>query len=244
MACNLRASFLAFLLLMVSSFFRSSQAAGIAIYWGQHGDEGTLAETCATGNYQFVNLAFLITFGAGQTPVLNLAGHCDPPSGGQSNSRPLGNAVLDGIDFNIETGSGLYWDDLARALAGFSSQRKVYLSAAPQCPFPDAHLNTAISTGLFDYVWIQFYNNPPCQYTNNANNLIASWNQWTSVQSNQIFLGLPAAPEAAPSGGFIPSDVLISQVLPSIKSSSKYAGVMLWNKYYDRGYSSAIKGSI
>ncbi|KAL3524365.1 hypothetical protein ACH5RR_017210 [Cinchona calisaya] len=294
MARNLRASFLAFFLLMVlvSSFFRSSQAAGIAIYWGQNGGEGTLAATCATGYYQYVNLAFLITFGAGQTPVLNLAGHCDPPSGtckslsndinacqsrgikvllslgggvgnyrltsaedakqvanylwnnflgGQSNSRPLGNAILDGIDFDIEAGSGLYWDDLARALAAFSSQRKVYLSAAPQCPFPDAHLNTAISTGLFDYVWIQFYNNPPCQYTNNANNLIASWNQWTSVKCNKLFLGLPAAPEAAPSGGYIPPDVLISQVLPYIKSSPKYAGIMLWNKYYDRGYSSAIK---
>ncbi|KAL3524354.1 hypothetical protein ACH5RR_017188 [Cinchona calisaya] len=294
MASNLRALFLAFLLLMVSSF-RSSQAAGIAIYWGQNGGEGTLAATCATGNYQFVNVAFLITFGAGQTPVLNLAGHCNPPSGtctslsndiracqsrgikvllslgggvgnyrltspddarqvanylwnnflgGQANSRPLGNAVLDGIDFDIEMGSGLYWDDLARALAGFSSQRKVYLSAAPQCPFPDAHLSTAISTGLFDYVWIQFYNNGQCQYTSNANNLIARWNQWTSVKCNQIFLGLPAAPEAAPSGGFIPSNVLISQVLPSIKSSSKYAGVMLWNKFYDSGYSAAIKGSI
>lgn len=34
--------------------------------------------------------------------------------GGKSSSRPLGDAVLDGIDFNIELGSPQHWDDLAR----------------------------------------------------------------------------------------------------------------------------------
>ncbi|CAK9175073.1 unnamed protein product [Ilex paraguariensis] len=280
--------------LFILSLFGSSNACGIATYWGQNGYEGTLASTCATGNYQFINIAFLTTFGSGQTPALNLAGHCYPPSGtcttlsndiracqnqgikvflslgggvsstslssaddatqvanylwnnflgGQSSSRPLGDAILDGIDFDIESGSGLYWDDLARALSGFSSQRRVYLSAAPQCPFPDAHLHTPIQTGLFDYVWIQFYNNPQCEYNNNSpDNLLASWNQWTSVPSNQIFLGLPASPAAAGSG-YIPPDVLISQVLPYIKTSSKYGGVMLWSRYYDDWYSSAIIGS-
>lgn len=164
--------------------------------------------------------------------------------GGQSASRPLGPAILDGIDFDIEAAGGTsYWDELVRALAGFNSQRKVYLSAAPQCPIPDAHLDTAIQTGLFDYVWVQFYNNEQCHYVNNADNLLARWNEWTGVNSNQIFLGLPAAPEAA-GGGYIPPDVLIAQVLPTIKSSPKYGGVMLWNRFYDQGYSSAIKSSV
>ena len=165
--------------------------------------------------------------------------------GGQSSSRPLGDATLDGVDFDIETSSGQFWDDLARALSGFSQQRKVYLAAAPQCFFPDAKLDTAIKTGLFDYVWVQFYNNPQCQYTNDdANGLLKAWSQWTTVQANQVFLGLPAAPEAANSGGFIPADVLTSQVLPSVKNSPKYGGVMLWNKLFDNGYSAAIKGSV
>ena len=34
--------------------------------------------------------------------------------GGSSSSRPLGDAVLDGIDFDIELGSGKFWDNLAR----------------------------------------------------------------------------------------------------------------------------------
>ncbi|KAG6745650.1 hypothetical protein POTOM_050149 [Populus tomentosa] len=294
MACQAKAITLLLSILAVS-LCKPSNGAGIAIYWGQNGNEGSLADTCNSGNYQFVNVAFLSSFGNGQSPVLNLAGHCDPNAGtctgisndirscqnqgikvllsigggaggyslssaddagqvanyiwnnflgGQSSSRPLGDAILDGVDFDIESGSGQFWDDLARALNGFSQQRKVYLAAAPQCIFPDANLDTAIKTGLFDYVWVQFYNNPPCQYVNDATGLLSAWNQWTAVQSNQIFLGLPAAPEAAPSGGFIPSDVLISQVLPSIKGSPKYGGVMLWSKQYDNGYSAAIKGSV
>ncbi|KAF8412168.1 hypothetical protein HHK36_000126 [Tetracentron sinense] len=277
--------------LMVAMAKGGSHATGIGVYWGQDSGEGSLADTCATGNYAYVNIAFLTTFGNAQTPQLNLAGHCDPNSnsctslsndiracqsqgikvllsiggggtdsyklssaedatqvanylwknylGGHSNSRPLGDAILDGIDFVIASGTGEHWDDLARALAGFN-QQKVYLAAAPQCPFPDAHLSGAISTGLFDYVWVQFYNNPSCQYSGNLDNLISSWYQWTTVQASRIFLGLPAADEAAPGGGFIPVGVLRSQVLPAIKGSSKYGGVMLWSRKFDDGYSLAI----
>ena len=51
---------------------------------------------------------------------------------GQSPSRPLGDAILDGIDFDIELGSTLHWDDLARYLKAYSqSGRVVHLSGAP-----------------------------------------------------------------------------------------------------------------
>ncbi|KAL0289623.1 UNVERIFIED_CONTAM: Hevamine-A [Sesamum angustifolium] len=53
--------------------------------------------------------------------------------GGKSSSRPLGDAVLDGIDFDIEGGTDQHWDDLARFLSAYSKRgKKVYLSAAPQ----------------------------------------------------------------------------------------------------------------
>ncbi|XP_071904381.1 acidic endochitinase-like [Coffea arabica] len=301
MAACLRPLFLALTsLLMISSLTRSSEGAGIAVYWGQNGNEGSLEEACRSGNYDYVNIAFLVSFGSGQTPELNLAGHCIPSPctflssqievcqslgikvllslggggagagrgpilaspedardvaaylwnnylGGQSDSRPLGAAVLDGIDFDIEYGSNLYWDDLARALSGYSTaERKVYLSAAPQCFFPDYYLDAAIRTGLFDFVWVQFYNNPPCQYsttTGNADNLLNSWsNQWSPYPGvNKLFLGLPAAQAAAPSGGYIPPEVLISQILPVVQGYPNYAGVMLWSRYYDQSYSSAIR---
>ncbi|XP_031271637.1 hevamine-A-like [Pistacia vera] len=239
-------------LLALSPLIGTSHGGGIAIYWGQNGNEGNLTSTCATGKYAYVNVAFLNKFGGGQTPELNLAGHCNPDSGGckivsigikycqcrgikvmlslgggignytltstadaknvadylwntflggSSSSRPLGDAVLDGIDFDIESGSTYHWDNLARFLSAYSKPvKKVYLTAAPQCPFPDRLLGTAINTGLFDYVWVQFYNNPPCQYTKgDTSNLLNSWkNNWApSLKGGKLFLGLPAAPAAA-----------------------------------------------
>ncbi|XP_048138155.1 hevamine-A-like [Rhodamnia argentea] len=287
------------LLLFSSSLIRASHGGGIAIYWGQNGNEGTLASTCATNRYAYVNLAFLYKFGSGQTPQINLAGHCDPTSGGctsisngirgcqnqgikvmlslgggvgsyslasqadarnvadylwnnflggTSSSRPLGDAVLDGIDFDIELGSTKYWDDLARYLSDYSKRgKKVYLTAAPQCPYPDSHLGTALKTGLFNYVWVQFYNNPPCQYSSgDISKITRSWSTWVaSINSEKMFLGLPASPAAAGSG-YVPPDVLTSKILPVIKKSAKYGGVMLWSKYYDdkNGYSDSIKSSV
>ncbi|KAH9318812.1 hypothetical protein KI387_020581, partial [Taxus chinensis] len=231
---------------------------------GQNGNEASLAQTCATGNFKYVILAFLPVFGNGQTPQLNLAGHCDPSSGeckklsadikscqqknilvflslgggagsysiasaqdaqnvanylwnnflgGKSASRPLGDAVLDGIDFDIEATTE-HWDDLARAVSALSSRggKKVSLSAAPQCPYPDASLGKALQTGLFDYVWIQFYNNY-CQYSGgDASTLINLWKQWTTSipKTTRFFLGLPASTAAAGSG-FIPAATLKSK---------------------------------
>ncbi|KAJ0236274.1 Acidic endochitinase [Hirschfeldia incana] len=269
--------FVFFIILFIIFFISkpSDASEGIAIYWGQNGNEGNLSSTCATGRYAYVNVAFLVKFGNGQTPELNLAGHCNPAAntcthigsqvkecqsrgikvmlslgggignysigskedaimvadylwnnflGGKSSSRPLGDAVLDGIDFNIELGSPQHWDNLARFLSKFGNRgRKVYLTGAPQCPFPDRLMGSALNTTLFDYIWVQFYNNAPCQYTS----------------------GLPAAPEAAGSG-YIPPDVLVSQILPTIKKSGKYGGIMLWSKFWDdrNGYSSSIFASV
>jgi chitinase len=60
----------------------TSHAGGIAVYWGQNDGEASLSDTCASGNYKYVILAFVYKFGKGQTPQLDLASHCDPSSGG------------------------------------------------------------------------------------------------------------------------------------------------------------------
>ncbi|XP_038874923.1 acidic endochitinase-like [Benincasa hispida] len=289
---SISAIFLSFFFLLL---FKSSHGGDIAIYWGQNGDEGSLAETCDTSNYKIVNIAFLSSFGGGQMPAVNLAGHCDPSFyggctflspqiskcqeqgikvllsiggeagyymldseddakqvagylwdsflGGQSDSRPLGNAVLDGIDFNIQNGGNLYWDVLAKALKEYSDE--IVLAASPQCSYPDDHLNSAIKTGLFDYVWVQFYNNPSCQYSDDdfKETLLSSWEQWLKIDANSIFLGLPASPSI---GGYIPPKNFIAEVLPSVQTSSNFGGVMLWDRYYDlkNEYSESIKPSL
>ncbi|KAL8549840.1 hypothetical protein ACS0TY_008616 [Phlomoides rotata] len=153
----------------------------IGVYWGQNAAEGSFAETCATGRYSYINIAFLVQFGGGQTPVLSLSGHCTPTNnscraigdeiracqrrgvrvmlstggvgvgdyslysreeaknisvylcdnflGGRSETRPLGDAVLDGIDLVSAEGSALYYDDLHR------SEKSVHIRCA-EVPVP------------------------------------------------------------------------------------------------------------
>ncbi|KAL3524358.1 hypothetical protein ACH5RR_017192 [Cinchona calisaya] len=55
---------------------------GIAIYWGQNGNEGTITETCATGRFSYFNLAFLVKFGNDKNPEINLPGRCNPATNG------------------------------------------------------------------------------------------------------------------------------------------------------------------
>ncbi|KAM7476471.1 hypothetical protein LguiB_023714 [Lonicera macranthoides] len=173
----------AFLCSVLTVLMVGHNAGGIAIYWGQNGNEG-----------------------------------------GNSSSRPFGDAILDGIDFYIVAGTGQYWDDLARYLSGYSNQgKKMYLTAAPQCPFHDEWVGGALNTDLFNYVWVQFFNNPPCQYSSgDISDLEDAWKQWTSdIPAIKIFLGLPAAPDAAGSG-FVPVGDLLKcfrqlRVLPSME---------------------------
>jgi chitinase len=281
------------------AFLATCHAGSIAVYWGQNDGEASLAETCASGNYEFVIVAFLRKFGKGQKPLLDLASHCHPSSGdcggqskdinacqrrgvkvllslgggdgsyglsspgdasqvamylwnnylgGTSSSRPLGDAVLDGVDFDIELGGTKFWSNLATDLKklGRNGGKTVLLSAAPQCPFPDEWAGDAINTGLFDYVWVQFYNNKNCQFSAGREAFMDAWKKWESVPAGKIFLGLPASAKGAADTGFIPADELTASVLPLIKGSPKYGGVMLWSKFYDdrSGYSSAIKSHV
>lgn len=184
-----------------------------------------------------------------QSQAISVANYLqDNYLGGNSQSRPLGDAVLDGIDFDIEQGESFY-EDLARKLTelGQNAGKKPLLTAAPQCPFPDQHLKGALGTGLFDYIWIQFYNNN-FQYTpSDPSQFKKAWTDWTTqIKATKFYVGLPAAGAAA-SSGYVPANVLISEVLPFVKQSGdKYGGIMLWNKYYDsqNQYSSQVRGSV
>lgn len=54
-------------------------------------------------------------------------------------TRPVAMHNLDGIDFDIESGTVQYLDDLVMYISGYSNQgKKVYLTAAPQCSFRGA----------------------------------------------------------------------------------------------------------
>jgi chitinase len=54
--------------------------------------------------------------------------------------RPFGDAIVDGVDLDVEAGSNVGWTSLVKQLrVNFDKDpvRTYYIGAAPQCPFPD-----------------------------------------------------------------------------------------------------------
>ncbi|GKU88099.1 hypothetical protein SLEP1_g2403 [Rubroshorea leprosula] len=137
--------------------------------------------------------------------------------GGDSSSRPLDPAVLDGIDFDIEGGTSQHSDELARCLSRYSKKgKKVHLTTAPQSPFPNAWLGNAPK-----------------------NSRLQAFQQLLFFQGCLLLLRQPRV-------GSFQQLISFGRFFPAIKGSAKYVGVMLWSKYYDDqgGYSSSIKSHI
>ncbi|MCI09224.1 acidic endochitinase-like, partial [Trifolium medium] len=64
---------------------------------------------------------------------------------------------------------------------------------------------------------------------------------------SKIYVGVPASPETSTAeSGFVAARVFISKVLPFVKRSSKYGGVMLWDRFADKqnGYGRNIKAFV
>lgn len=88
-----------------------------------------------------------------------------PVTSNTSINRPFGDAVVDGFDFDFEStvSNTVSFASELRSLmtaATAAGGKQYYLSAAPQCPYPDAADNDMLDgTISFDFIMIQFYNN-------------------------------------------------------------------------------------
>ncbi|KAG6846287.1 hypothetical protein H0H93_014851, partial [Arthromyces matolae] len=126
--------------------------------------------------------------------------------GGSSGTRPFGDAVLDGIDLDIENGSHDHYSDFVTKLRSYtdSANKKYYVTAAPQCVFPDEWVGDALNSVAFDAVYVQYNNDCGLQaYTNGAWNF-DTWDNWakTSAKNSgvKIYIGAPASESSAGSG--------------------------------------------
>lgn len=141
-------------------------------------------------------------------------------------SRPFGDAVVDGFDLDIEgggsTGYVKFIEELRR-LYKTDSSRQYLITAAPQCPFPDATLNEQILQGV-DAVFVQFYNNF-CSIDKQFN--FDTWDGWASKTGAKVLVGIPGAPKAAGSG-YVSMDQL-SPAISKVSSSKSYGGIMVWD---------------
>ncbi|KAJ7851171.1 glycoside hydrolase family 18 protein, partial [Mycena olivaceomarginata] len=164
--------------------------------------------------------------------------------GGESDTRPFGSAILDGVDLDIEQGSPVGYAafvDRIRALSADSAKR-YYISAAPQCQFPDAYLGHALNTVAFDMIYVQFYNNPECGLdTSNWN-----FNTWYPESNVKIYIGA-AASESAAGSGYVSASILGDIASNAQRTFPSFAGVMLWDMsqaYQNEHYHVKIKKAL
>ncbi|KAF7368297.1 Glycoside hydrolase family 18 protein [Mycena venus] len=174
--------------------------------------------------------------------------------GGSGAHRPFGSVILDGVDLDIESGTNLGYAAFATQIRSLWSgaSKPYYLSAAPQCPFPDAWVGNALDTVWFDSVYIQFYNNFWQAFRPEivplfcaASHLFAKmnspiyqgWNYATDWLPHlfanpnvKLFIGAPASTTAANPGEYVSASTLGSIALASrALNPSRFGGVMLWD---------------
>ncbi|KAK9462013.1 glycoside hydrolase superfamily [Lipomyces oligophaga] len=184
----------------------------------------------ASGSYGFSNDSEAETFA---TTVWNLFG------GGESDTRPFGDSVVDGFDLDIEggssTGYATFVTQLRTYMDEYAGTKQMYISGAPQCPMPDSFLTDAMTSSYFDFYFVQFYNNY-CgvdQWTASATSdfNFDSWDTFAQTQSYntdaKVYLGVPASDSAAGTG-YVDIDTLTSIISQLQSTYSSFGGVMMW----------------
>ncbi|KAG9309716.1 glycoside hydrolase family 18 protein [Chiua virens] len=156
--------------------------------------------------------------------------------GGSSTTRPFGAAVLDGIDMDIEGGAQTGYTAFLTALRTLMNggNKQYYITAAPQCPYPDAYIGTTLNAFGFDAVYVQFYNNY-CELSNfgNTNDWdFGTWDNWaTTVSPNRnvkVYIGAPASSTAA-NNGYVSASTLATIISQTKRQYASFGGVMLWD---------------
>ncbi|KAI1372325.1 glycoside hydrolase family 18 protein [Hypoxylon crocopeplum] len=172
-------------------------------------------------------------------------------------NRPFGTAVVDGFDFDFEstTQNFVPFASRLRSLMDADTSKKYYLSAAPQCPYPDAAMNDMLNGAIsFDFIMIQFYNNycgiqsftPGSSTQNNFN--FQTWDTWakqTSKNKNvKVLMGVPANSGAG--GGYQPASAL-APIISYLKQFSSFGGIMMWDMsqlYQNAGFLDSVYASL
>ncbi|KAJ1744208.1 Chitinase 2 [Coemansia sp. RSA 1086] len=178
--------------------------------------------------------------------------------GGTHKYRPYDDAVLDGIDLDIESGEHTGYPAFINQLRShFSGASKEYIiSAAPQCVYPDANLGSTLSSAWIDNNYVQFYNNP-CNLANMDNKWNFDYTSWDKLAksnanpNSKVYVGLPAGSGAA-GNGYLDLGTLkngLNQLYTSYQST--FGGIMLWdaswytnNQEYVKGLSDWVKSNM
>ncbi|ORY39595.1 glycoside hydrolase [Rhizoclosmatium globosum] len=144
--------------------------------------------------------------------------------------RPFGAGVtLDGIDYDDEVSVPPVADIIAiNTYLKTNNPGKMFITAAPQCPFPDYNIGGALAAANngFDYVQVQFYNNAQC----NLINPLFNFDQWVEQLGLPIYVGVPGSTPSASSGYATPAQVQAAlKVITGDILKPWLWGVMTWD---------------
>lgn len=180
---------------------------------------GATAQTAFTGDDQAQMFASTLwnLFGGG--------------TGLDAGLRPFGTTKIDGFDVDNEdkdqTGYVAFVQALRNEFATDKS-KEYYISAAPQCPLPDASIPVG-AMQLMDFVWVQFYNNGICNIGQSG--FVDSFTAWSKniAGGPQLYIGAPACEACAGSGYLAPGAVATAIKSATAANVPNMGGVMLWD---------------
>ncbi|EGX87991.1 chitinase 1 precursor, putative [Cordyceps militaris CM01] len=170
--------------------------------------------------------------------------------GGTNNAalRPFGSVKLDGVDLDNESANPTGYVAMTkkfRSLMNADASKQYFLTAAPQCPFPDASEPLDV-VQLLDYVWVQFYNNGDCNIAQSGfNDAVRTWSR--GIGNATLFIGALAS-GADGDQGFVDASTFNSAI-EGVKAMNlpNYGGAMLWEAQLavnNGNYQTQIRGSL
>jgi chitinase len=165
--------------------------------------------------------------------------------GGDAAARPFPGQNLDGVDLSYEVVPGpagpgyVQFATRLRELMN-SSGGKYYLTASPQCPFPDYSLGPGPEMVLgtipeaFDAILVQFYYNAPCDYSpTNPSGFLTRFGSWASLLRGgkpRILVGLWLDSTQM---GFV-DRASLPMLVSAVKSDPAFGGIALRDESFDQ----------
>jgi chitinase len=166
--------------------------------------------------------------------------------GGDAAARPFPGQTLDGVDLSYTILPGpapgpgyVQFATRLRELMN-ASGGKYYLTASPQCPFPDYSLGPKPGTvleaipGAFDAILVQFYYTPQCSYSpTNPNGFLAYFQSWGMLLRGgkpKILVGLWLDPTMV---GYV-DRASLPMLVNAVKGNPAFGGIALRDESFDQ----------
>ncbi|KAL9041634.1 MAG: hypothetical protein Q9180_001151 [Flavoplaca navasiana] len=177
-------------------------------------------------------------------------------NGESAEMRPFGSAIVDGFDVDNEDHSTAFWNTFTsslRTVMNSDTSRRYYISAAPQCPRPDASIPLEAMQSM-DFVFVQFYNNGDCNIGQPGFAAsLKAWSQDLSAKGDgpKMYVGAPGCAACAGSG-YLGAEQMKGVIESAMGAGlSNFGGVMLWdgpegkaNVEGGQDYLSVVKGAM